>query len=256
MDNVQKAQRTMLELLKAFDRVCRRHKLTYWLDFGTLLGARRHGGFIPWDDDLDVSMPLGDYKKFMQVAGKELPETIFLQHKRTDPGVPNHYIKLRHRGSWLVEVEEAGREVPYHQGIFIDIFPVCFVETRKVELYKKILFVTKIFSNRYMHVDWAARMGIRLLEQFCQNEGETVVAGGESLHWFKPYGKKHLFPLRQISFEGGEYPAPGDTDYVLEKIFGPDFMTLPPVEKRKAHSIKIYPHTPCPKEEEWKKRQP
>ena len=241
----------MLELLNAFDALCRKYKLRYWLDFGTLLGARRHGGFIPWDDDLDVSMPLDDYRKFMQKAG-ELPSTIFVQHKGTDPSVPNHYVKLRDRKSLLVEAEEVGRRIDYHQGIFIDIFPVNLIDSSEIRHYKRALFLTKLFSNRFIHLDKFATMGIRYLNRFHNNEsGELVVAGGESLHWFEPYAKECLFPLQTMRFEGKDYPVPNDSDHVLRKIFGPDFMKLPPPEKRKSHSILIEQNRPCDKERQW-----
>ena len=76
--DLQRAQRVMLRILKVFDAICSKHALTYWLDAGTLLGAARHGGFIPWDDDVDVVMPVEDYKKFCNIFEKELPYDMFV----------------------------------------------------------------------------------------------------------------------------------------------------------------------------------
>ena len=74
---LRQAQLVMLRILRVFDAICTKHSLTYWLDAGTLLGAARHGGFIPWDDDIDVMMPLSDYEKFCTLAEKELPFDMF-----------------------------------------------------------------------------------------------------------------------------------------------------------------------------------
>ena len=73
----------MLRILKVVDHICRRHQIPYWLCSGTLLGAVRHGGFIPWDDDLDIAMLREDYERFLAVAGCELPPDMFLQTKET-----------------------------------------------------------------------------------------------------------------------------------------------------------------------------
>jgi lipopolysaccharide cholinephosphotransferase len=89
-NNIEEAQKVMLSLLEAFDLLCKKNRLAYWLDHGTLLGAVRHHGFIPWDDDLDVTMPRDDYEKFLEVAKQELPENIFLQTKISDPHTPVH----------------------------------------------------------------------------------------------------------------------------------------------------------------------
>ena len=78
-DNLRACQLKQLSILKEVDRICRKHKLSYWLDGGTLLGAMRHGGFIPWDDDIDIGMTLEDMQAFMKVAPSELPDTLFLQ---------------------------------------------------------------------------------------------------------------------------------------------------------------------------------
>ena len=84
--NLRSCQLKQLSILEEIDKICKRHNIEYWLDGGSLLGAIRHGGFIPWDDDIDIAMSLEDEKRFEQIAPKELPEWLFLQTPATDPG--------------------------------------------------------------------------------------------------------------------------------------------------------------------------
>ena len=112
-----------LDLLAEFDRVCRKHNLRYLATGGTLLGAVRHQGYIPWDDDLDIEMLREDYLKLLKVLPSELPDNYALQTNETDPGYFFTYAKLRDKRSTLSEVNHYDRIFRY-KGIYIDIFPL------------------------------------------------------------------------------------------------------------------------------------
>ena len=86
--NLRACQLKQLAILEEIDKICKRHKIEYWLDGGTLLGAVRHGGFIPWDDDIDIGMSLEDEKRFEEIAPKELPDWLYLQTPQSDRGSP------------------------------------------------------------------------------------------------------------------------------------------------------------------------
>jgi lipopolysaccharide cholinephosphotransferase len=110
-----------LDLLAEFDRVCRKHGLTYFADGGTLLGAVRHKGFIPWDDDIDVAMTREEYKKLVQIADREFQHPYFFQTPFSDPGLVMGGSRLRNSDTTLISDFEHQR--PYkNKGIFIDIF--------------------------------------------------------------------------------------------------------------------------------------
>jgi len=96
---LRRQQMRMLELLLEVDRICKKHHISYWLSSGTLIGAARHGGFIPWDDDLDIEMLLPDYKRLLEVLPQELPETMALQSVDTDKNYFFFYAKVRDRRS-------------------------------------------------------------------------------------------------------------------------------------------------------------
>ena len=118
LENMHKIQ---LNMLIEFDKICRRNNIKYILDAGTLLGAVRHKGFIPWDDDIDVRMLRDDYEKFCVVANKELPETMFFQNYKNDKGYPWMYSKIRMKGTKAVRIGQD--RLNMEEGIYMDIFP-------------------------------------------------------------------------------------------------------------------------------------
>lgn len=242
---VREAQKVMLRLLKEFDRICKRHKLCYWVDHGTLLGAVRHEGFIPWDDDLDVTMPREDYEKFLKLAESELPQTIFLQTKKSDPYTHVHHAKLRDRHSTYIEDWEEGKTIHSHQGIFIDIFPVNYISRSKSNMYRRMVGLSKLFCNRYLRVDPIAEWFISVLNSYHNGNNDYIVSGGENMHYVTHVPKETVFPLGELMFEGMVVPVPNDTSAYLSSIFGKDYMTPPPKEKRKVHSVYINTKEPC-----------
>ena len=96
-------QLKQIAILEEIDRICRKHQIVYWLDGGSLLGAVRHGGFIPWDDDIDIAMRLEDVERFKQIAPKELKEDFFLQTQDTDPEFRVPICKVRCLNSLMIE---------------------------------------------------------------------------------------------------------------------------------------------------------
>ena len=230
-------QKRMLEILLEFDKLAKKHNLTYWLDHGTLLGAVRHKGFIPWDGDLDISMPRVDYEKFKTLKN-ELPDWIFFQSKENEPSLPIHYIKLRDKNSLYIDKWELNRKVNYHQGIFIDVFPINCIDKRYITIYKYLMNFSKLFSNRYIRIDFIAKKLIKIMNKFYKKDGNWCVSGGEYMHFVVNISKDLIFPLRELEFEGYKFPVPNDYDKYLKNIFG-DYMKLPPIEKRKIHAAKI-----------------
>lgn len=118
-------QKVEFDILVEFDRICRKFNLKYFLFSGTLLGAVRHGGFIPWDDDIDVAMPINDYYKFVKICKTELGEDYFLQTYNTDY-VNFWYAKIRKNNTTMLE--SGFENVNMHHGVWIDIFPYFCIE--------------------------------------------------------------------------------------------------------------------------------
>ena len=248
---LRKMQLRILDILVEIDKVCRKHDLKYWIDFGTLLGAVRHGGFIPWDDDLDIAMPTEDYKRFIEIAPLELPKTLFVQTKVTDPSYRSTLCKVRDtRSFFITQYEDFTRD--YHKGLYVDVFEVVpypkvakktqktimrwlkktyFFKTVKQDVNFKNLLATITFPiiKAAFNLAWGAA---------CLKPKTKL---GYEKH-FSPYGnsydKSMVFPLSEIQFEGKNFMAPNDPDRYLTSIYG-DYMKIPPREKRITHIIYV-----------------
>lgn len=138
-------QKTELALLEAFIGVCDKLELTYYLVCGSALGAVKYGGFIPWDDDIDVAMPRRDYDVFMEKAQSLLPQGLFLQNYRTEPSYPHYAAKLRNSNTTFLE--NTVSHLPINHGVFLDIFPLdgypaCRKDQKRLER-KKLQFKLK-----------------------------------------------------------------------------------------------------------------
>src|SRR5690554_4763759 len=128
---IQEIQKIQLGILKEVNDICKKHNILYSLYGGTLLGAVRHSGFIPWDDDIDIAMLRSDYEKFLKVAPNELSKEYFLQTYNTDKKCIFPFAKIRKNGTLFIENGSKG--IKMHQGIFIDIFPLDNVDTKGIK---------------------------------------------------------------------------------------------------------------------------
>ena len=120
---LRQAQLVMTRMFKIIDYICREHHLRYWMCSGTLLGAVRHQGFIPWDDDLDICMIREDYDRFIQIAQQELPSDLFLQTRETDPNYDYLALPCKIRDKKSLIISTGIEKKKYQMGLFIDIFP-------------------------------------------------------------------------------------------------------------------------------------
>ena len=127
-----------LDLLHELDRVCKKHGLTFFADSGTMLGAIRHKGFIPWDDDIDVAMMRDEYEQLCKIAGEEFSYPYFFQTEYTDHGTLRGHAQLRNSMTTAVLKDENHTQYPFNQGIFIDIFPLDNAEADDERLDRQI----------------------------------------------------------------------------------------------------------------------
>ena len=246
---LRRHQLRMLDILVEVDRICRKHGIQYWLSSGTLIGAMRHNGFIPWDDDLDIEMMRSDYLRLMEVLPRELPDWLALQHADTDPNFFYFYAKVRDRRSLLKETLDYGRRWK-EQGIYIDIFPM---EQHPIWLHKltelsightykiwrtstdddkSMRQIRRIFwFNRYLLYP-ALRAFAKLFTP------HAVITSGMGIPFHNPRYADEIFPLTTHEFEGLQLPVPHDADAHLRHIFG-DYMQLPDLSKLALHVAQL-----------------
>ena len=249
--DLREAQLIMLDMLVEFDSICQKHNLKYWLDSGTLLGAVRHKGFIPWDDDIDLSMPVEDYNKFLEIANDELSNNIFLQTKESDHKFKFDYIKLRSNKASIVEFHEKDKEVEYHQGIFVDIFPMLTLPNREFyhKFYNGIFESIRSISSVSLHtpngedapeVREKLVTALELMHQGWDKKDLKVIYSGKMPDVAAWFDIDEMFPLQKIEFEGLEFYAPKNPQHYLGEIYSFNFMELPPIDKRTIHAHSIH----------------
>ncbi len=228
-----------LKILDEIDRICKKHDITYFIMWGTLIGAVRHKGFIPWDDDIDINMPMKDYKKFLKVAPEELSDEFFLQTSKTDKYHPTYFAKVRLNNTAFYSKEDTNFKK--HHGIFVDVFPLydCNKSTSVFSKIRRAIadrLTTAVagkrensaIGNRFLKM---LPDGIlyRLRDIFLHTHGKMFGAGR---FYFE---KEDFLPATKLEFCEKMYSAPKNYDNVLKITYG-DYMQLPPEDKRVAHN--------------------
>jgi len=143
-----------LDLLNRLDQICRKYGIQYFASGGTLLGAVRHHGFIPWDDDIDVAMTRANYEKLCEVAPLELEEPYFFQTEYTDPGSARGHAQLRNSSTTGILKLDYERGYSFNQGIFIDIFPFDNVLDDEARFNEHIKEISRLKSKCYYWLTW------------------------------------------------------------------------------------------------------
>jgi lipopolysaccharide cholinephosphotransferase len=252
---LRQSQLVMLRMLKIFDYLCLKHDLKYFLIGGSLLGAVRHQGFIPWDDDLDVGMMRDDYEKFVKYAVPELPNEIFFQTPQTDKYYPtrsNVDARLRDKYSRYTHIEDKGNK--WHEGLQVDIF----VHDRSF-LPNNFAIVTQNKLLRLLNDNRSRAKVLKLISKYAPF---PLVYCSNFLQY---YGKRNSSTyikdneyamLTRTRFEDTEVYIPQGYDSYLKRQYG-DYMQLPPVDKRVSnHNVIVDPFTPCDHSEvlQWEGR--
>lgn len=256
---LEQLQNIELEMLVEVDRICRKNDIKYSLDGGTLLGAVRHGGFIPWDDDADVIMLRSEYERFVGACKCELDETkFFLQDFDSDPNYRWGYAKLRRKGTLFLR--EGQEHVGMNQGIFMDIFICDNVPDSSLgrEIHRFICFcirkglysevgkrnakiqILRVWFKLYNQIPRSFWVG--LLEKIYRknNAQRTEYVS----HMTYPYPKSMKYgnyrefydDFVDMEFEGHTFRVFKQYDRYLTLLYG-EYMELPPEEKRKVHPV-------------------
>ena len=256
----------LLMMLKDFSALCAQENLRWVASFGTSLGALRHGGFIPWDDDVDICMPRADLERLIRVVQRDHAEKYAVINARIDSRYPMMTTRLMLRGTEFRDDALAGAEFP--SGIFLDLFPLDNLADDEAQLRRQAwrawlfnkLAIAKLVKHPTVLASGAAgavlRTGASLAHGALNLPGIRSVNFNERAYrwhtryrnadtrrigflcdtdrnWIR-YEWEDLFPVRMVSFETMEIPIPNKAEKLLSELYG-DFLALPPEEQRTVH---------------------
>ncbi len=258
-ETLRKLQLTELNCLEEVRRICELHNLKYFLIAGTLIGAIRHKGFIPWDDDIDIGMMRSDFDKFIEYCKTDLDTSrFFLQTPETEKGSADFELaRIRLNGTKFLENHRKNLNI--HHGIFVEVFPYDDLPDNKIHtalysdsfrLLKKAVGVrmgykykAKNLLNRFLiyFISFFTRFiplkkliykmnNYHLKYQKADSKWVFLIAGGTS-YKKERHLRSTVTELTTAEFEGKLYPIPKDYDKFLTEQYG-DYMTPPPVEKQ------------------------
>lgn len=264
-------QKVLLEVLEAVDAFCRKENIAYVMLGGTMLGAYRHKGFIPWDDDIDIGMPRGDYERFLRLAADGIKMPYLLRHFSVEKQVPYAFAHVEHTGTTYIEARRSG--AGYRGGVYVEIFPLdkapesewkrrfraAQMKLQKKRLYALIMEQNKTQKNPIKKLAIAAFRAtgsidsvVRRMDGLLQKDSKRMrrdddrrkesfrdsmqndCLGNLLGHW----GRKEnvlwsvMFPAKEYPFEDKRFFGVQNPDAYLRALYGTDYMTPPPVSER------------------------
>ncbi|MGN0355632.1 MAG: LicD family protein, partial [Muricoprocola sp.] len=263
MGKLTRVQQILLGYLLEIDRICKKHGIKYFLAGGTLLGAIRHHGFIPWDDDADVMMLREDFDRFMEVVQQELPDNIFVQVPSTEKGNYNPFTKLRINNT-MFATEFTSKFLDMHNGVFFDV--LSHDQTGNHKWSQKLHLMWTMLSRSIVFNKWgntniksggnhplfckfvdkAKHLVPMPFAQWMQERAFRFFQHRKSDYLYDGMGrnlKRGAFPrewleeVTYVDFEGYQFPVPKEYDKYLTYLYG-DYMQMIPVSQRRtSHSI-------------------
>ena len=260
-DELKKLHEIEIDILDKIVEVCNNNNITYYLAGGTLLGAIRHKGFIPWDDDLDIMMLREDYNKFLKVAQKEMGNEYFVHSIYSDKNYWLPFAKVRKNNTTFRETLDNNKCI--HYGIYVDIFPYDYTENpdskylKYVAAKEKILTDTMLYKQHFYNklsncnypflsaiaIPFSYKTIQHMIEKSIKKQNNCKHKYVVSLTGAYYY-KKEIFPIDiikptiKVDFEGKKYTSFKNYDIYLKSLYG-NYMKLPPKKERVNHAPKI-----------------
>ena len=261
---LEQLHNALLYITDEIDRICRKENIKYTLTGGSLIGAVRHKGFIPWDDDMDIAMRREDYEKFISACDKELREEFFLQTIERDIDYTYGFAKLTLVGTTYQQEGYEGEK--WQKGIFVDIFPMDNIPKKKISkfLHKNINYILIKLLEYRDSTSWKNKRGykrlggkmlnllskiftVKKLTSFLQNNMKKYDCFNTkeicNLAGFYKYDKESTLKIYydeyiEVSYSNRKYDIIKEYDNYLKNIYG-DYMKMPPVTDRHTHNFSV-----------------
>lgn len=260
-DYLDKLHGILLEILDYVAAICDKHGITYVLCEGTALGAYRHKGFIPWDDDLDIAVPRSDYDKLLRLVRDDKSSCFVVQDELSDPDYFQPFAKIRKRGTKFIESYAEG--LYKENGIWIDVFPMDHVDNASGLIFrlkyvgiKYLSHISKFKNCKSLYKEKWGRVKYLLdcvisspalvmsnqtllstIRRICsgsisQTETDKLIVWDD---WIWVIESEMILPPKTLEFERRAFPAPSKIEDYLKVCYGDEYMCLPPEENRRTH---------------------
>ncbi|MBO7187803.1 MAG: LicD family protein [Clostridia bacterium] len=255
----EETKKIEFDILVGLTDFCDKHNLNYYLAYGSLIGAVRHNGFIPWDDDIDIIMPRPDYEKLIEIFNKENENSSYRLIAPTDKNSRHSIVKVI--DTKTVKIEKGVNYKNGHLGIDVDVFPLDGApenEQEYNEWYDKLMLIYKkfVYGNlSFKSASFRTKLGI-ILRKIIWPSPKKCLKLAKKLHEQYPYDNSKFVAVVEsafngrgnrvekscydeftlLNFEGKSFKAPKEYDKVLTNLYG-DYMKLPPKEKQVTHHL-------------------
>lgn len=240
IEDIRRAQSRVLEMADAIVGVLDEHGIPYSIAYGTLLGAVRHGGFIPWDDDFDIFIMDEDYENAMRILRDNLPDGTIMHDSECDPKYCSYWLRVVDTGTeTFSQLYPKNNEYKY-TGLNVDLFPLERLRKSEVKgaIYNHNLkYQKRLFDAEVIDEDEYEHAVSKLESDFSESEWDATEENGEALlfcSWLITDDPTEMFPLASYTFEGRTYSGPADADRILTRMYG-NYMELPKPEDRLPH---------------------
>lgn len=272
-EDIEEIQKMLLDVMEDVAFVCKKYQLTYTLCGGSALGAIRHKGYIPWDEDLDLCMPRKDYDQFEEKFLQEFSEKYWIQNVKTSKKYDLSFMKIRVKGTRFMELFDPEEE---KAGLFIDIFPLentydsAFKRRIHGTISEALLFIcscVRIRSKKDKILQYLGNDGLgkvvriktaiggffsffslhkwlMITEKFLarnkdENSKYVMIPSGRGHYFGEIYTRESFFPAKEIQFEDRVFMIQNNPDEYLTTMYG-NYMVIPPEDKRERHSVIEY----------------
>lgn len=242
--NIKETQNRLLQMAKEICNILERNSIPYFIIFGTLLGAVRHKGFIPWDDDFDIMMFDDTYEKGMEALRRELPKDLFLEDSKSEPLFFHAWAHVKDLNTIAYCVKFPQDNIYEHKGISIDLYKAVYMKECEIDLFRLkeyLRYVEKKEKVGAISKNEAEKTCSRIKNEIAHyscNIDENKKAYGLCMEERVIY-ENEIFPLIKYRFENVEFYGPNNSCSLLERFYGDDYLSYPSIEERVCHYSKV-----------------